>query len=331
MTWLISSDWHLTDRPRDAYRFGIFPWLARMQRLYGTTATFILGDVTDQKDKHSSALVNALVDGMTELHPPVYVLMGNHDFIDPANPFFRFLSCVEGLHFVTEPTWLEEHKVALIPHQPDQVAFDKACKIIQPKARAVLCHATFEGAIAETGARLTGLRASLVSQLAPKAMVVAGDCHAPQKLVNGVIYVGAPYRVRFGDTYRPRVLLVKNGKQDDLYFPCQSKRTLRIKNHEELLHNEELHRGDQVKIVLELAREEAVEWATKKQQVLATCKKLGLEVFGCEAQISSGKQQDCSTVTPKSKAPKDVLLAFCKSENVASVIKRTGLELLESV
>lgn len=328
MTWLISSDLHLTDRPRDAYRFGIFKWLSRMQRLYGITATFLLGDLTDQKDKHSSALVNALVDGMTELHPPVYVLMGNHDFIDPANPFFRFLSCVEGLHFVTEPTWVEEHRVALIPHQPDQAAFDRACEIIQPKAKAVLCHATFDGAIAETGARLTGLRASLVSQMAPQATLIAGDIHRPQQLACGVTYVGAPYAVRFGDDYTPRVLLIKGGKEQNLYFEAPRKWALTVRDEDDILHNEDLRSGDQVRLTIELAREEAVEHAAHKQRVLAACKKVGLEVYGVELRINTSQRRERGKVGAV-KSPEEVLTAFCQAENVASNIKKVGQELLK--
>ncbi|RPI87194.1 MAG: hypothetical protein EHM40_23155, partial [Chloroflexi bacterium] len=85
MTWLVTSDLHLTDRPRDAHRFGLFKWLAKKQRKHGVKATFILGDITDKKDNHSSALVNRVVNELTQLEPPVYVLKGNHDFIDPNN------------------------------------------------------------------------------------------------------------------------------------------------------------------------------------------------------------------------------------------------------
>src|ERR1700692_2701397 len=278
MPWLITSDLHLTDRPRDSYRFGIFPWIARMQRLYDTTATFILGDLTDQKDKHSSALVNRLVDEITGLQPPVYILKGNHDFIDPANPFFKFLSCVEGLHFVTDPTWLEEHKVALIPHQPDQATFDAACGIIQPDAKAVMCHQTFDGAISEaSGARLAGLGASLIGQKG--ARVLAGDIHKPQYC--GVVsYVGSPYHVRFGDDYTPRVLLIKDGKEQNLYFDAPRKWSLMVRDEDDILHNENLRSGDQAKITIEMTREEVVEHGAHKKRVLDACKEVGLEVYG---------------------------------------------------
>lgn len=325
MTWLITSDLHLTDRPRDAYRFGLFPWLAKEQARHNVTATFILGDLTDQKDKHSATLVNRLVDEMIGLRPPVFLLKGNHDFIDPANPFFKFLSCVEGIEFVTQPTLIPEQNVALIPHQPDQAAFDAACTIILEESWGVMCHATFEGAIAETGAHLAGLQASLVAAKRPLGLW-AGDVHKPQRC-GPVTYVGSPYHVRFGDDYTPRVLLVKGGKEQNLYFPAPHKWALTVRGEDEILNNEDLRRGDQVRLTVELAREEAVEWSAHKQRVLAACKEVGLEVYGCELKVNSSKRRDRTTLKA-AKSPEEVLAAFCQAENVATGVKKVGMELI---
>ena len=80
MTWLFASDLHLSDRPKDRYRFGLFKWLAEQQQKHQITATFILGDITDRKDNHSAVLVNKTVNSLLTLKPPVYILKGNHDF-----------------------------------------------------------------------------------------------------------------------------------------------------------------------------------------------------------------------------------------------------------
>ena len=102
MSILLIGDTHLTDKPRDAYRFGIFEWIAKQQAKYKPEATFIMGDLCDAKDRHSAALVNRLVDELGTLNE-VYILMGNHDYIDHNTPFFKFLSKLEGVHFVTKP------------------------------------------------------------------------------------------------------------------------------------------------------------------------------------------------------------------------------------
>src|SRR5215831_509799 len=132
---LITSDLHLSDRARDRYRFGLFKWLVKKQRKYNVDATFILGDVTDRKDNHSAALVNEIIDNLILLKPPVYILKGNHDFIDPDTPYFRFLSRLDGIKFISEPTRLPDWGwgAAMIPHQPDQASFDRACGVIPPK------------------------------------------------------------------------------------------------------------------------------------------------------------------------------------------------------
>ncbi len=318
MIWLVTSDLHLSDRPRDAYRFGIFPWLARQQQKYGVTATWILGDVTQDKDKHSASLVNQFVDGLTELRPPVYILMGNHDRVNPRDPYFRFLSCIEGVQFVTTPMWLnDEHNTLLIPHQASQADFDRACGLAPTKV--VFCHQTFTGAIAETGARLTGLRWPLVNVRA-----WAGDVHRPQTC-GAVTYVGAPYHVRYGDTFIPRVLLVSNGHEQDLYYPAPRKWSLTVRDACDIERNEALREGDQVKLTIELAREEVVEWAAHKQRVLAACK--GLDVFGVEMKVNSSKLREVKV--GQIKTPKALFAEFCTAENVGSTIKQVGQELLD--
>ena len=79
MNWLLSADLHLSDRARDSHRFGLFPWLKKQQQKNKVDATFLLGDLTQEKDRHSSALVNRIVEELLTLTPPVYVLRGNHD------------------------------------------------------------------------------------------------------------------------------------------------------------------------------------------------------------------------------------------------------------
>lgn len=327
MTWLVTSDLHLTDRPRDAYRFDLFPWLAKQQEKHSVTATFILGDITDSKDKHPSTLVNRLVEEITGLRPPVYILMGNHDYVSYENPFFKFLSCVEGISFVTEPTWLEDHKVAMIPHQPDQASFDSACSIIQQSALGVFCHQCFDGALSEaTNTHLTGLAASLISQIAPHATTLAGDIHAPQRC-GPVTYVGSPYHCRFGDNFIPRVLLIKNDKEQNLYFPAPAKWSLTVRDEDDLINNEDLRPGDQVKLTVELAREEAIEWAAHKALILEACKEMQLAVYGVELKIKTTKPRE-RTKAVGAKSQEEIFNAFCAHEVVASNIKKVGLELL---
>lgn len=327
MKWLLSSDLHLTDRPKDAYRFGIFGWLAKQQRKCDTTEIFILGDLTDRKDNHSSLLVNRLIDGLSLLKPPVHILMGNHDYVSHPTPFFKFLNCIEGLHFISEPTFLPDLGMSMIPHMPDQAQFDAACGKM-PKGSAFMGHLTVNGAMAETGAPLTGLSASPISRFKVGA-TWAGDVHKPQRMACGLVYVGSPYHVRFSDSFTPRCLLVEGGGEGvDLHFPCLRKWALTIRDADELLTNLDLRPGDQVKITIQLAREEVVEWAAHKQRVLGACKELGLEVFGIGMDVATNTPTERIKADVKATTPSEVFDAFCKSEGLALGIKQAGEELL---
>ncbi len=323
MTYLLSADLHLSDRSRDEYRWGLFPWLAQQQAKHGVTATYLLGDLTENKDKHSSALVNRLVDELIGLRPPIYILRGNHDGIDPNNPYFRFLSTIEGVTFVVEPTVID--RVAFIPHCRTQAELDAACTIIPHSPPMVCLHNTFSGAIGENNSRLNGLGAAPIAAKRPQRCY-SGDVHRPQ-VSPPVTYIGSPYPVRFGDDYVARVLLIKNGHEQNLFYPAPRKWAITIRDADDILRNGELKAGDQVKLSLEMAREEVVEWNAHKQRVLAACKERGLEVYGCELRVNSSQRRERTKVGAV-KSPEDVLQAFCQAEDLATDIKNAGVKLL---
>jgi len=321
MKWLVSADLHLTDRPKDDHRFGLFKWLAEQQKKHDVTATFVLGDLTDKKDNHSSTLVNRIIEELLRLKPPIYVLMGNHDYLEHTNPFFNFINHIHGIEFVAKP--VIDHGMVMIPHQRDQAAFEAVCKKI-PQNGVVLCHQTFSGAIAETGGRLNGFSTSPIEAAQPR-LTLAGDIHRPQ-VVNCVTYVGSPYHVRFGDGFEPRVLLASDHGKQDLHFPCLRKWALRINSAEEIgFHGEK--RGDQVKLTIALPREEVCYWASHKQAALDVCKDHGLDVFGIDLE-EEGVAKRLELKDVKSKAPEEILTEFCKSEKVSSLRQEAGFELL---
>jgi DNA repair exonuclease SbcCD nuclease subunit len=325
---LLTADLHLDDHSRDSSHFNIFPWLAKQQIKYDTVATCILGDITNAKDRHSATLVNRIVNGLVSLRPPVYILRGNHDYHrDQNDPFFNFLNQIDGLKFITDPTVVKAGKVlGMTPHYRTQEEFNLAvdyCAGARPDC--FLVHQTFEGAIAETGVRLNGLQASPIEFYEPPLGVYAGDVHRPQ--TQGLVtYVGCPYHVRFGDNFEPRCLLVgQNGTQKELYFDAPRKWALTVRGPEELLSNKNLYAGDQVKLTIEMAREEAVEWKKVKQEILTTCKKLQLEVFGAKMEIKTTQRRKRVQLEGNSSSNVDTLELFCKAENIATQIKQTGI------
>lgn len=329
MPYLLVGDLHLTDKPRDAYRFGIFDWVKEQQRTHNPKATFFMGDLTDQKDRHSAALVNRITAEFKRvkeaIHPnqfsrQVFIVTGNHDYIDPAIPFFGFLDML-----VTNPEVVMDG-VAILPHCRDESVFAARCKAFRSvKPRMLLIHNTIQGAIAETGAPLNGFSAAPIRALSLKLGCFAGDVHKPQ-VAGPVTYVGAPYHVRFGDEFEPRCLLVHdNGLAANLYFEAPHKNKLTVRQPNDLM-KAGLAKDDHVKVTVELLREEVTEWKTRKQEVLDMCAKLGLVVYGVDLKVLG--QEKAKAQAPVSRRPADVLSAFCVAEDVSTAVKEAGLELL---
>jgi DNA repair exonuclease SbcCD nuclease subunit len=332
--WLLIGDLHFTDRASDSYRFEIFDWIRKQQAKHTTVATFLAGDITNSKDRHSATLVNKIVSGLMKLEPPVYVVMGNHDYKDPKNPFFKFLNHIDGLKFITKPTVIEATRaMAVIPHYRSQDEFDAAvhrCAGADPDC--FLVHQTFDGAIAESGVRLSGLRASPIESLEPPLGVYAGDVHRPQ--TQGIVtYLGCPYQVRFGDNFEPRALWVdKNGNETDLIFPAPRKWSLVARGPENILNNESLMEGDQVKLTIEVAREEMVDWKKIKSEVLTACKKLKLDVYGVKLQVNTLQQRKRVRPDDNKSSLVDVRSTFeefCKAEKLSTTIRRVGREFID--
>lgn len=322
--YLLVGDTHLTDRPRDAYRFGIFDQIAKWQAKYTPDRTFIMGDLCDQKDKHSSKLVNRIVSELSKLQN-VRILMGNHDYIDRETPYFQFLSKLENIHFIDKP--FLSGGVCAVPHCRSQQELDDSFKEFQKHSgiKIVLLHNTFTGAVSETGTALSGL---IYRNEWPRPTygVYAGDVHKPQH-AGVVTYVGAPYHIRFGDDYEPRCILIGAGRDGDLMTDFPRKWKLNIQHVDEILADDKLAHGDQVKVTVNLFREEISEWREIKKGIADACWAKGLEVFGIKMKVDTpkGKKRDVKL----SQSPSEIVASYCKAEGIASDYKKAGLKLIE--
>lgn len=325
MKFIITSDIHLTPNDRDKYRFNLFPWLLKQQERYNTDAIIIAGDLTNDKDFHSSILVNKTIEGFKCLKPPVFIDRGNHDGVDPNNPFFKFVNSIPGITFCIDTTIIEPYKLALIPHQANQDAFDKAFKRV-PEGFLTVLHQTITGAISETGSRLTGLAVPSIGRRA-KA-IYSGDIHKPQKVETdgGVVtYIGSPYHCRHGDQFEPRVLLLDDYKEIDLHFPAPRKLSLNIRDISELPH---LNKGDQVKITMELDRSETVDWANHKKNIIECLKDRDVEIYGIELKTIQHRRRPRLESIPSNKSRLDYFASFCTSERIPHNIKSVGRDIL---
>lgn len=333
MTILIATDLHLSDRPRDDYRFGLFDFLKKQIIKREVDLLLILGDLTDLKDNHSSQLVNQIVKGLSELAAmvPVIILKGNHDYLaNPDNPFFDFLNHIKNIRFITKQTlWTNkmDKRLLFIPHVENSKKWNNLK--VDGKVDYAFIHQTVAGAMSESGRRLNGYAVTPLKAL--NCPVYGGDVHLPHT-VDPVIYVGPPYHVKFGDDYIPRCMVLdeQTGETIDVHYKCPRKWSLRIREPEELRELEFLRAEDQVKVSIELTKEEVLDYQTMKEKISLICRDLGLQVFGIELKIKkqtklTDKEQKRAV---KDKSPDTILKSFSKREKLSKAVLEVGKEFL---
>ncbi len=335
--FLITADTHFTSRQRDTYRFGLFKWLKEQAQEHNVHTIMILGDLTDTKDDHSSILVNAIINGLSELveNTNVIILCGNHDFSDPKLPYFLFLNEIPGLRFINNPKniKIQNRNHLFLPHTKDVNSWLKIKNKFQ-KADYIFMHQTVNGALASNGYTLPGIGTKIFKHT--KAYIYSGDIHVPQR-VGPVTYVGSPYTVRFNDEFDPRVLLIDDDKETefDSVFSCLRRHTITISSVDEIQEQGGmLIAGDQIKIIMKMEREDIARWPTYRKQLIDICQQLKFEIFGIRLVLPEKKRRvklsgnNQSQTEKVSTNPERILKQFCKREKLARSISKSGIKLL---
>jgi len=339
--WLIASDLHLTDAPRDAYRNNIFDHLAEQSEAYNATDIFILGDITDRKDNHSGAFINFLMRQFVQLYDRtqarIHILQGNHDYTDPENPTLFFLSRLKGvdIHWYA-PSLL--HPIGTAKSGESFVMFPfcrsvddfKATLDRVPKAEyaAAFFHQTFHSAKASSGIEMDGIPVELIYSI-DACRYFAGDIHVPQ-MIGRLEYVGSPYQVRFGDEFVGRIIAydVDADKVVSLRTPTIRKHTLNISNPSELA-NCRIAAGNHVKIRMTMSRAEMADWKTTEAAIVAAAKEHGWELYGVEVAENGITSPVVEVDKTASNDPQVVFDEFCKSQSVDGDVKKYGEAYLE--
>jgi hypothetical protein len=270
MNLLISGDWHFSDAPIDAYRFSaIEKHVPALIKKHKIDCVLVLGDFTEAKSGHSAELVNRIVNLFHKLSElaPLVLLRGNHDWhSSPDNAFFAFLSRLEHVSWVGQPTLLSDVKNApspaleasrmiLLPHTAD---YERDWGNLDlSEVDWAFCHQSFAGALSESGFKLPdGVPLSFFPS---HLKIVSGDIHRPQHLGN-LTYCGSPYSIDFGDNFEPRMLLLSGNKLTSLPCPGPGKRLVEVASLAKL-GGVETTPGDILKVRVALSAEEAPKWA----------------------------------------------------------------------
>ncbi len=323
MKLLLSSDLHLTDNPEDRYRWDVMSWIGEQADLHRVDEIHFLGDLTDKKDRHNAALVNRIVDmiGALAYKRPVHILMGNHDFIAESDAFFKFLGRIPGVYYYDKP--YDSDFILALPFSRTPVeAWTPHIKTFE--GEYIFFHGTIDGCVVENGTLMSGIPRELFKGF----RAFAGDIHVPQVL-GPVTYVGAPYPIRFGDKFQPRILLLDldTGETESIPVPTLKKHTLTISNPSDLEHVN-WSENDQVKVRLSLPVDQMGLLDSYKERIQAICQKDGVKLSGLELM------RPTDTPYKDEQAPKlsngDIFDSFCKKEQLSQALINKGRTLFEA-
>lgn len=348
MTVLVTSDLHITDSPRDEYRWQIFPWLRKQVKKTGAKHVLILGDLTDAKDRHSAYLVNRLVTELIKLTETteVRLLRGNHDFIDENHPFFEFLKhWKSNFRYVNQ---IEEYAIDDGVHgsrnqktavflpctrhwQEEWRSLEQLERLVgdfsKEKKAYIFTHQTFDGALSENGTALRGVPPGFFKGF--QGQVISGDIHVPQRINDHIQYVGSPYRIHFGDTFTPQILLLKKGEIDRIPTDFVSRELIEARNMDDVSKHKYPEKT-QVKIRFHLKRPEFGEKPALREAAYSLAEKQGWEVCGLEFKAMKVKEREQEEAEILAQKPADVVRNFAKVKKLDKSTRELGMSFIET-
>ena len=340
---LLISDLHFTDKAADAYRFEIFDWVRRHYKRTRDKNLLILGDLTDSKDHHSAALVNRIVNGLlmlTDLGMEVFVLKGNHDYIDPLTPYFKFIDNFEYVTYITSPkAMLIEGNVCLfLPHSRNPIEDWKKSKLVREyttSAEYVFMHESVLGSVTSSGYEMeVGLPPSYFKKFTGE--VISGDIHCPQT-IGPVTYVGTPYSIRYNDHYRGRALqILPDALVKELYPDIRGRWTVdvdSVRGFMDAIIELPTNVGDQVKVRYQLANVDRIHWDDIKKKLYMACKNLHVEIATVQIMRPErfplrGRKRNELKEALQTLAPGEVVSRFSKQHGIDKARQRAGRKIV---
>lgn len=347
MTSLATADLHLSANPRDAYRFVFLErTLPELIEAHAVRRLLILGDLTEVKDGHRAPFVNRVVDGFAALAEDVdiYFIRGNHDYLVEDDPFYHFLRHVPRIRWFNHPKSLTLRglgKCLFLPHTRDLAEW---VDHMFDDFDWFFCHQTFAGAHfghgkhADSGvdpARFQGR----------DFHVVSGDVHVPQDIGEHITYVGAPYRIDFGDDYEPRVLLLNSDSITSVPVPGPQKQliSLRGKNPLDALHLVKGHplaaalpavqTGDVVKVRVEVGAGDLLAMGRPyiRQTVREWAEEAGLTLWGIELVVPEASQKRERAKAADRRSDDELMHEYVKTQDADKTTLSAGRKIVEKV
>lgn len=321
MKEIIVGDIHLSENPRDDYRHKFQKWLRKFARQTKPDRIVLMGDLTEAKDRHPAILVNKVVDHVFELAKiaPVVCLQGNHDYAEEGAAFFEFLQRIPNTLWIRKPTALDDG--LFLPHTPNHHR-DWADVDLESKP-TLYFHATFSGADLGGGVQA---RDGLPRKLIPKrAAAFAGDVHYPSESGN-LIYVGAPYTVDFGDSYKSSVIYRAGPRYDrvDTSHLAQ-KRAIYLRSDERSLRARGWSKGDIAQVTVEVDNMEG--WPKLIKKLRAEADEGELRIWAIKPKLLAKAAKRQHRVVDKG-SDEDLLETFAKRQGLEERTLKAGKRLL---
>lgn len=339
MAWMYCADFHLTSRPKDSYRWSVFPWLKRQCVNRELEAVFILGDLTDRKDEHPAVLVDRLVNEIKALAAcvtrKVFILKGNHDYRDEKIPFFKFLGdcCGEKVEFLHEDKTFKLGGLTFLalPHTRDFAKY--TARYLPWKFDRILFHQAIKGAMTESGRPLDqGIHVD--RHVRDWKCAIGGDVHVPQKVFKphyciGTHYVGAPHPIRFGDDFKPRVMIDDGEKIFSVERTTIKKSVLKVTDHDALIAGVgTLTKGDMARIEIVLPRNRLDEWENLRQWSRYLCKRRGIRLHGIRLEAAPERHLLPQAGLGTARTPLETFRAYARDRGLDSAVIALGEKLL---
>ena len=292
MKLLLVADLHLTDKIEDNYRWRIFSFIKKLYDKNKVDIIIILGDLTEEKDNHSSILTNKIYNEIQELDWCI-ILKGNHDYINEKEPFFRFLG--EGdknnkINYISKINNYDYEDFLFLPHSQNPVEEWKDIDL--NKYKYIFMHQPIIGSIGMSGFDMKkGLPSNYFKNY--KGKVYSGDIHKRQG-----VYVGSPYPINFGDSNDGGVTILdtKSGKEEFISFISIKKLSIDLNFYDSYLRLQDfnLKENDQIKIRVHLEQQDIFNYENIKKKLQNYCKekKILLKSIEMKKINSESKKQE---------------------------------------
>jgi DNA repair exonuclease SbcCD ATPase subunit/DNA repair exonuclease SbcCD nuclease subunit len=319
--FLLTGDWHLDDLPANEYRWRIFNFIEDAFCREPVKKIIIAGDLSDQKDRHSSILVNRVVSELTKItrFVPIIFLPGNHDRPLEGPPFWEFLGHLDRLEFVDRPKLID--RALFLPHRANPKEEWEGFDDLKKRAVAIVMHQTVSGA--REGDRI--YQSSSLPELPTDIPIYSGDIHTPQKIGN-VTYIGAPHAIKFGDDYPYRMILVDESFQfvKEIRLPGISKKVIAVRSPEDLA-KAPVEKGDQIKIRVALKPSDLSEWKIFEEEIHRWAQKELINLISIETEIPI---PETSSSRMPLLSPEREFAEFCAERELGELLQELGLDCL---